>query len=138
MSDGTGDQARGEPSVGPHEGRELELMMAGLKPLSMFTSVVKMDEWPDEGAFDERVAGGQLTKEVKTRTVTCRDGSTALFRLIMYAIPGEEWRIKAMSLVQDLYLILVPGFREDLERVIGLLLGYEREDIEYFVKTRRG
>jgi hypothetical protein len=56
----------------------------------------------------------------------------------MYAIPGEEWRIKAMSLVQDLYLILVPGFREDLERVIGLLLGYEREDIEYFVKTRRG
>jgi hypothetical protein len=37
---------------------------------------------------------------------------------------------------KDLYLTLGTGFREDLESVIGLLLGYEREDIEYFVRAR--
>ena len=29
--------------VGPHEGRELELMMAGTKPLSAFLEVVSQD-----------------------------------------------------------------------------------------------
>jgi hypothetical protein len=49
--------------------------------------------------------------------------------------PGEEWRIKALLLVQDLYDSLVPGWRPDLERVIGLLLGYDRQDIERFVAS---
>jgi hypothetical protein len=39
-------------------------------------------------------------------------------------------------LVQDLYHSLVPGWRADLDRVIGLLLGYDRDDIEHFLKTR--
>ena len=62
------------PSVGPDAGRELELMMAGQKPLSMFLSVTDMDEWPDEDTFDEVVAGGRLIKVVTTREVRCRDG----------------------------------------------------------------
>jgi len=42
----------------------------------------------------------------------------------------EEWRIKALLLVQGLYDSLAPGWRPDLERVIGLLLGYDRQDVE--------
>jgi len=41
-----------------------------------------------------------------------------------------------MMLVQDLYLSLVPGWRDDLDRIIGLLLGYDRQDIEHFVEAR--
>jgi len=33
-------------------------------------------------------------------------------------------------LVQGLYDSLAPGWRPDLERVIGLLLGYDRQDVE--------
>ena len=110
--------------------------MARGKPLSMFFSVTKLDEWPDEGSFDELVRDGRLAKSVITRERPCRDGSTAESRTLLYAIPGEEWRIDAMILVQTLYDSLLPGWREDLERVIGLLLGYDREDIEYYVKTR--
>jgi len=47
----------------------------------------------------------------------------------------EEWRIKALLLVQGLYDSLAPGWRPDLERVIGLLLGYDRQDIERFIAS---
>jgi hypothetical protein len=124
----------GEPWDAPHVGHELELMLAGRKPLSMFTSVVGLDEWPDEAVFDQAVADGRLTKAVQSRDLKCRDGSVAEFRRIMYAIPGEEWRLKAMILVHDLYLSLAPGFRPDLDRFIGHLLGYDRDDIEEGVK----
>jgi hypothetical protein len=117
-------------SDAPHVGQELELMLAGRKPLSMFVSVVGLDEWPDESVFDRAVADGRLTKAVRSHDWKCRDGSVAEFRRIMYAIPGEEWRINAMILVHDLYLSLPPGFRPDLDRLIGLLLDYDRDDIE--------
>ena len=51
----------------------------------------------------------------------------------MYSLHNEEWRIDAFLLVQDLYYSLAPGWRPDLDRVIGLLLGYDRIDIEEFV-----
>ena len=54
-------------------------------------------------------------------------------RELLYALPGEEWRIKAYLLVDDIYASLVPGWRPDLERVIGALLGYEREATERFL-----
>ena len=51
--------------VGPHEGRELELMMAGTKPLSAFLEVVSQDVecFPEEN-FDAlgpvRLAGPRM------------------------------------------------------------------------------
>jgi len=77
------DRPDNEPSVGPHEGRELDLMLAGRKPLSMFSSVTNMDEWPDEATFDEVVASGRLTKAETKRVLTCRDSSTAEARCLL-------------------------------------------------------
>jgi hypothetical protein len=52
---------------------------------------------------------------------------------VLYALPGEEWRINTALLVDELYASLLPGWRPDLERMTGLLLGYDREDIEQYV-----
>jgi hypothetical protein len=122
--------------VGPHEGRELELMTTGTKPLSAFLEVISEDVecFPEED-FDALVAQGRLTKAVSITTSTGPDGTEHQLRRVLYALPGEEWRIKALLLVQDLYDSLVPGWRPDLERVIGLLLGYDRQDIERFVAS---
>jgi len=122
--------------VGPHEGRELELMMAGTKPLSAFLEVVSQDVecFPEEN-FDALVAQGQLTKAVSITTKRVPDGTEHQLRRVLYALPGEEWRIKALLLVQGLYDSLAPGWRPDLERVIGLLLGYDRQDIERFIAS---
>jgi hypothetical protein len=123
-------------SVGPHEGRELELMLSGSKPLSMFVEPIppEFDVFPEE-EFHSLVAQGRLVKEVSIETLPGPGDKKRQVRRVLYALPGEEWRIRAVLLVQHLYTTL-PGW-PDLDRVIGILLGYERRDIEQFVETRK-
>ncbi len=53
---------------------------------------------------------------------------------ILYATASEAWRISAMRMIQDIYYSMGPGWRPDLERVIGSLLGYNRNDVESFIE----
>ncbi|HET7805690.1 MAG TPA: hypothetical protein VFL53_15715 [Pseudolabrys sp.] len=120
--------------VGPHEGRELELMLNGDKPLSMFVeSIPTKFEVFSEQDFDRLVSQGKLVKHVSIETIPALGGKTGKIRRVLYALPSEEWRIEALLLVQALYVSLAPGWRPDLERLIGLLLGYSRRDIEKFL-----
>ena len=50
------------PGSGPHEGRELELMLAGAKPLAMFNDDLPEGMEPPEIAFDPYVAEGRFVK----------------------------------------------------------------------------
>lgn len=50
------------PGIGPHEGRELALMLAGKKPLAMFNDDWPTDWEPPEIAFDPYVAEGRFVK----------------------------------------------------------------------------
>jgi hypothetical protein len=124
--------------VGPHEGRELELMLSGSKPLSMFLEWLppEFESFPERD-FDQLVSEGKLKKHTSTGSIETPTGQCTSFRRVLYALPDEEWRIQSMLLVQDLYSSLVPGWRADLERVIGLLLGYDRADIEKFVDLHK-
>ena len=110
-------------TIGPHDGRELALMKAGKKPLSMFVVEPGVDIFP-EAEFDALVSACALTKRVQD------EGE---FRRVLYALPGEEWRIEAMLLVTSVYSGR-SGWSPDLERVTGALLGYERGDVEAFIK----
>lgn len=117
--------------IGPHEGRELELMLAGEKPLAMFSDVVPSSfEWPDE-LFEPHVSSGDLIKkEFLTETP---DGKHNI-RYLYYALPDEVWRIEE---AHALSLIHFEKFCEEaMESCIqmGHLLGYREEDIQTFVK----
>jgi hypothetical protein len=120
--------------VGPHEDRELELMMAGIKPLSMFAEEIDqaLQCFP-EADFDALVVQGKLVKKVSINRMKAPDGKDVQIRHVLYALPGEEWRINAMQLVGEIYRPL-PGWRPDLERVIGALLGYDANDVEEFLE----
>jgi hypothetical protein len=120
--------------LGPHDNCELELMLAGKKPLSMFVEPIEgqCQSFPEE-RFDQLVSQGRLVKLVQFESKTLSSGKVGQFRRILYARPEEEWRMKAICLVHDLYFSLTPGWRPDLDRMIGLLLGYDRDDIEQFV-----
>jgi hypothetical protein len=122
--------------AGPHEGRELELMLRGAKPLSMFVDVEPSEfELFPEQEFDSFVSKGKLVKRVQLEATSDRSGKDVTLRRILYALPHDEWRIDAFLLVQSVYDSLCPGWRPDLDRVIGLLLGYDREDIEKFLQS---
>jgi hypothetical protein len=119
--------------VGPHEGREFDLMLAAQKPLSMF--VIGHDEefsnYPDP-RFEAVVSNGRFVKTERIERHLLPNGEVLALRRILYARAEEAWRIPAMLMVEDLYQSLLPGRRADLERVIGALLGYDRADIEAF------
>ena len=109
-------------------------MLAGTKPLSMFVQDVEFEfEFFPEADFDRAVAEGKLIKHISMAAMTDHQGRDYELRRVLYALPGEEWRIKAFLLVEEIYSTLVPGWRPDLERVIGALLGYEREATERFL-----
>jgi hypothetical protein len=123
---------------GPHEGRELELMISGAKPLAMFVEPIPRETaFFPEPDFDAWVTEGRFIKQERIETVRHANGSTAQVRRVLYATAQEGWRIKAVLLIEDLYQSLLPGWRPDLDRAIGLLLGYDRQDIERFLNSLR-
>jgi tRNA (guanine37-N1)-methyltransferase len=123
-------------SIGPHEERELELMKSGAKPLSMFVAPTTEEfELFSEEQFDRLVNQGKLVKKVAVEDAVAPNGSPIQLRRVLYALPGEEWRIEAMLLVLNAYASFGPGRSRDLERMAGLLLGYDQRDIENFINS---
>jgi hypothetical protein len=92
-----------------HTHRELALMLAGKKPLSAFS-----EAYP---SLDEE------------------RGLPLGTRCVLYALPGEEWRI-------DAYLLLWKtaekvGWGEGFERLEGSLLGYEDWQNDAFIDWQK-
>jgi hypothetical protein len=117
--------------IGPHEGRELDLMLTGEKPLAMFCDVVPSPyEWPD-AAFEPHVMSGRFVKmDIITNTP---DGKYQV-RYLYFALPQEAWRIEtAHALALKHFETWCPEATEACVR-LGRLLGYREDDIQTFVQ----
>ncbi|MCK5777840.1 MAG: hypothetical protein KAH11_03550 [Rhodospirillales bacterium] len=118
------------PGVGPHELRELELMLAGTKPLAMFYDVVPASIELPEADFDPFVEAGRIVK----RVCFFRDKRHGFdHRYLFYALPGEEWRIDEMYAFKESLFSGSYRFNPEDERRIGQLLGYDDQDIESYI-----
>jgi hypothetical protein len=122
--------------VGPHEGRELELMLAGKKPLAMFSEsvVVPVSDFYPEEEFMVHVKAGTLIRH--DETFQLQDLPTAI-HAVYYALPSEEWRIKKMH---ELHLIIAHKVRpwtDDDERTVGRLLGYSDNEVSIFIAWKK-
>lgn len=131
-----GPEPDAEDDAGPHEGRELELMLAGQKPLAMFVEIVPYESGiiPDE-EFAPHVAAGRIVMREIFKTdprlpAHARDGRV---RRVLYALPNEAWRIDAMLLLFDVYE-QQGGWDAGLERMTGKLLGYSDKSVEAFLR----
>ena len=125
-----------QPLLGPHEGQELSLMLAGSKHLSVFCIECQDHDWSEfpESDFDEEVAKGNFIKRERRETVETPQGDQIEIRTVLYATSQEFWRISGVYLfVDNLYRSLGAGYRPDFERVIGGLLGYASNEIEFFI-----
>lgn len=124
--------------IGPHEGRELELMLAGEKPAAMFCDYI-----PDDGnisediipekAFQDYVKTGTFIRTEKEFTNRLNDGKV---RYVCFTQPSEQWRSDCILwLQQGAY----DGTRPETKETpifIGRLLGYSEEDIQDFMKKQ--
>lgn len=118
-------------AIGPHEGRELELMLSGKKPLAMFSDIVPSAFlWPDED-FAPHVASGKIVKrEFETKTP---DGRHTV-RHLYFALPDEAWRIEEAHALSLLHFESFDTEAIQASIRIGLLLGYSHEDIRTFIE----
>jgi hypothetical protein len=122
--------------LGPHEERELELMASEAKPLAMFVEPLPTEhEFFDEQEFDALVEQQVLVKKVRVESITTPEGTKGQIRRVLYAQASQAWRIPAMLFIQDAYAALGVGFSADFERIIGLLLGYDRDHIEGYIAS---
>ena len=80
--------------IGPHVGRELELMLAGQKPMAKFTIEEGMDPKYCGGEFEPHVAAGRFVKFSVLAT-------PPIIERIWYCQPGEEWRAKLDHIVEE-------------------------------------
>lgn len=102
-----------------HTGRELRMMLAGVKPLAVFSDVLEDDPSPwcfPEDVFDPHVDDGTL---VKRELVELGDDNV---RVLLYALAAEAWRVDAYILLRQ--TALHDGWSDALTRMEGALLGY--------------
>jgi hypothetical protein len=113
-----------------HTGYELPLMLEGRKPLAVFSDVgpVRADQRQLELLFDRHVANGSILKReviepFEALPHPAEGRSSVTVRIVLYAIPGQVWRMEAFLLLHRLGNR--NGWNDIFERLEGALLGYE-------------
>ncbi len=116
--------------IGPHELRELELMLAGEKPLAMFSDVVPSSfEWP-EADFEPHVQAGTF---IKREEILRHPDMLFPMRLVYYALPQEAWRIEKLHAINaEIHAGRRKSTNQD-EFETGRLLGYSDEQVRVFL-----
>jgi hypothetical protein len=120
-----------QPSIGPHEGKELDLMLAGKKPLALFYAI-ESETWilPEE-QFDRHVAMGKIVKADFLFKPT--SPAVPVVKCLLYALPSEMARVpEAVEILRTVFEELTAP-TDDQERALGRLLGYTEDDIALFL-----
>ena len=116
------------PGIGPHNDRELELMLAGKKPMAMFSDAVHVSAYFPDADFAPHVAAGRI---IRIEEIIPRPPYD--MRYLFFALPGEEWRIEeALVMCRNLCAGTVKSHDTDSARM-GELLGYSAQDIDHFL-----
>lgn len=125
------DTREAPEGVGPHEGRELQLMLSGKKPLAMFADAVGSTCLPPEADFAPHVAKGTFVRREEIYRST--DTDVAL-RCVYFARREEGWRVEALHRIQERLHVFREPSSPDTEREIGRLLGYSDAEIHQFLE----
>ena len=105
-------------------------MLAGTKPLAMFSDVVGSPYEFPETDFAPHVADGTF---VRREVIYQPEGPGLPSRCVYFALAKEEWRIEAMHRINERLFVRGEATSPDTERQIGRLLGYSEADIEHFI-----
>lgn len=109
--------------IGPHEGKELDLMLKGLKNLALFYT-----DYNIPYGFTPYLESG-FFKRKKIRTIDSNGNN--FYYYIIYAKKHKR-KAKKLSLLLEKS---TKCFNSTFEKKIGRLLGYSKEDIEFYIET---
>jgi hypothetical protein len=119
--------------IGPHEGRELQLMLAGEKALALIDTVVWRDGEAepllDEGKYGPYFQSGKLLRfEHSWVDVKGRNS-----KILCATLPEQAWRADAYFWLRTASNRGVMPYDDAVHVMIGRLLGYKEEDIQHFL-----
>jgi hypothetical protein len=117
-------------SAAQHAGRELELLLAGRRPMALFYDDADDpgDAFPEE-AFAPHVARGDLVRAEEILSIPDPWlGAPCRVRYVLYAVRAEQWRIPAALLALRTRLKVNALADEGLERLLCALLGYSEDE----------
>ena len=106
-------------------------MLAGEKPLAMFSDIIPASfDW-QEDKFDQYVKNGKLVKTVK---IYNHETSQFPTKIVYYALQSEIWRIEKLDKINNEIISLrrKPTDQDDIDT--GRLLGYSEQQITAFLK----
>jgi hypothetical protein len=119
--------------IGPHEGRELALMLSGRKPAAMFSDVLPLDRRAPLGLFRPHVQSGRFAMRIDVFALH----PNLRLRFVYYTRRGQSWRIERL---RELNRRLIGGearWSDDDDVETGRLLGYSERDIAAFLAHKR-
>jgi hypothetical protein len=120
-----------------HTGRELLLMLRGVKPLAVFDYPTGQC-FSAETFFDPYAESGRFVKREYCVPILLRrkgDSKDLIYRYVLYALPHEQWRIDAYILLKQ--VMAEEGWSAGLERMEGELLGYEKWQNDIFIGYKK-
>jgi len=120
--------------IGPHDGKELNLMLAGRKPLAMF-----YDTLPEIGViprheFEPHVATGRIVSREMTFPPKLHDDIP-----VRFAFYAQPWTIEGMAELQEIHRRIHEGSLPDSDNVdvrVGRLLGYTEQEIDAYLRWK--
>jgi len=125
--------------LGPHQGKELELMLAGKKHLAVFYDALLPnqpipEEIIPEESFAPYIKNGTIKRFTQT-LVSPKSPIPAYY--VCYTLAGHEWRAEAFFWMQQECYAGRRPFDDAYEYFIGRLLDYTDADIEEFIRHLR-
>jgi len=120
-----------------HTGNELKLMLNGEKPLSMFyyCKAVGDKEMLPIDDFSPYVQEGRIVMEEFDAPLPSDADPKYRLTYVLYALVHEKWRISAMTVALTAQSDNIQKPDEGIDRIIGLLLGYPKPEIEAWIRS---
>lgn len=114
--------------IGPHEGRELDLLLSGEKKAALFADFIT-----DDGTISEEIIPEKKFEPYINSGSVCRHQKEVFYpkfkktyRMVVFTTPDEKWRAEALFWLREANDIYT-------DIIIGRLLGYTEEEIQIFL-----
>lgn len=120
-----------------HTGYELPLLLDARKKLARMSHAYPPMKFDGEHRFDHWVAKGVLHREEIIEPFDSPRNGFLGHRTVFYTPKGEEWRIPAHNLIWQASA-RSGGWNEHLERIEGMLFGYEDWQNDWWIDRQRG
>lgn len=120
--------------IGPHEGQELELMLAGKKSLAAFSDIIPeygkiAEAIIPEKKFKPYVDSGQIIR-------FCEDyfsPDNHHIRIVCFTTIDQTWRAQAYIFLRKKLQMREIQYTNSCDEFFGLLLDYNPSDIQHFL-----